>query len=379
MRPKSALRGRGSGYSPSILAYSYLLILREVGWNRVVTKGPVRTRASLFFEFPSRPLRSVSMVVYDHVSMKSIGLALLVFTPILFAQQPAPKHQRAANPPLELAITFDDLPIHGQLPPGVTRTDIAQKIIRALKDAHVPPTFGFVNGIGVEHQPDTIAVLRAWHDAGNPLGNHTWSHINLDQHTVAEFEAEVVRNEPILKQVMDTGDWHWFRFPYLVEGNTPEKREAVQAFLLERGYKIADVTMSFADYSWNDPYARCATKNDSKAIDWLQSSYLSAAQENIAFYRSLSQSLFHRDIPYVLLMHIGAFDAAMLPRLLDLYRSQGFRFVPLAQAETDDFYKIDTDRHAPSGPDSLEGVAEERHIPLPARTSYDRQLESACR
>ena len=311
--------------------------------------------------------------------MKSIGLALLVFTPILFAQQPAPKHRKAANTPLELAITFDDLPIHGQLPPGVTRTDIAQKIIRALKDGRVPPTFGFVNGVGVERQPDTIAVLRAWHDAGNPLGNHTWSHVNLDQHTVAEFEAEVVRNEPILKQVMDSGDWHWFRFPYLAEGGIPQKRDAVHDFLLERGYKIADVTMSFADYSWNDPYARCAAKNDREAIDALKSSYLSAAQENIRFYRSLSQSLFHRDIPYVLLMHIGAFDAEMLPRLLDLYRSQGFQFVPLAQAEGDDFYKLDTDRQTPSGPDSLEGVADERHIPFPPRTSYDQQLERACR
>jgi len=311
--------------------------------------------------------------------MKSIGLVLLVFTPILFARQPAPKHPKSTDPPLELSITFDDLPVHGQLAPGVTRTDIAEKIIRALADAHVPPTYGFVNGIGVEREPANIAVLRAWHDAGNPLGNHTWSHMNFDGHTVAEFEAEVVRNEPILTQVMDGGDWHWFRFPYLAESEIPEKHDAVHSFLLERGYKIADVTMSFSDYSWNDPYARCAAKGDSKAIGVLETSYLSAAEDNITFYRTLSQSLFHRDIPYVLLMHIGAFDAEMLPRLLNLYRSKGFEFVPLARAESDDFYKVDTDSHAASAPDSLEGVAAERHIPFPPRTSYDHELESACR
>jgi peptidoglycan/xylan/chitin deacetylase (PgdA/CDA1 family) len=243
----------------------------------------------------------------------------------------------------------------------------------------VPPTYGFVNGLGVERQPADIAVLSLWQDAGNPLGNHTWSHMNLNQHTVEEFEAEVERNEPVLKQVMDNGDWHWFRFPYLAEGETPQKRDAVHAFLLKRGYKIADVTMNFYDYSWNDPYARCAAKSDSKAIGVLENSYLSAAEENITFYRTLSQSLFHRDIPYVLLMHIGAFDAEMLPRLLDLYRSKGFEFVRLERAESDNFYKVDTDRHAPSGPDSLEDVADERHIPLPPRTSYNRQLESACR
>jgi len=203
--------------------------------------------------------------------------------------------------------------------------------------------------------------------------------MNLNQHTVDEFETEVERNEPILKQLMDRGDWHWFRFPFLSEGETLQKHDAVHAFLVQRGYKIAAVTMSFADYSWNDPYARCAAKKDNQALGMLEKSYLSAAEENISFSRTLSQSLFHRDIPYVLLMHIGAFDAEMLPRLLDLYRSKGFEFVRLAQAESDDFYKVSTDRHAPSAPDSLEGLAAERHTPLPPRISYDQQLESICR
>lgn len=311
--------------------------------------------------------------------MKSISFVLIVFTPVLFAQQTAPKRPKSTDAPLELAITFDDLPAHGPLPPGVTRMEIAQRIGRALDDAHVPPTYGFVNGLGVERQPADIDVLEVWKDAGNPLGNHTWSHMNLNQHTVDEFEAEVERNEPILKQVMDKGDWHWFRFPFLAEGETPQKHDAVRAFLLERGYKIAAVTMSFADYSWNEPYARCRAKNDSNGIGVLESSYLSAAEENITFYRTLSESLFHRDIPYVLLMHIGAFDAKMLPRLLDLYRTKGFEFVPLAQAESDEFYKVDTDMHAPSGPTSLEGIAAERHMAFPPRTSYDQQLETACR
>jgi peptidoglycan-N-acetylglucosamine deacetylase len=261
----------------------------------------------------------------------------------------------------------------------VTRLEVAQKIVGALERAHMPPTYGFVNGVGVQRQPADIAVLRLWRDAGNPLGNHTWSHMNLNQHTGDEFQAEVEQNEPILQQMMDNRDWHWFRFPFLAEGETPEKRDAVRAFLVKRGYKIAAVTMSFADYSWNEPYARCAAKKDKQAIGVLEKSYLSAAEENIAFYRTLSQSLFHRDIPYILLMHIGAFDAEMLPRLLDLYRSKGFEFVALTRAESDDFYKVSTDSSAPSGPDSLEGAAAERHIPFPPRTSYDRQLESLCR
>src|SRR5258707_7859492 len=46
---------------------------------------------------------------------------------------------------LRIAITFDDLPAHGPLPPGETRLEVASKIIAALHNAHVPPIYGFVN------------------------------------------------------------------------------------------------------------------------------------------------------------------------------------------------------------------------------------------
>lgn len=85
---------------------------------------------------------------------------------------------------LKLAFTFDDLPAHGP-PPGETRIEIAAKILKALHDAHVPPTYGFVNGGLMEKHPEDAAVLKEWRAAGNPLGNHTWSHMNLNEHSLS--------------------------------------------------------------------------------------------------------------------------------------------------------------------------------------------------
>ena len=62
----------------------------------------------------------------------------------------------------EIAITFDDLPAHSALSPGETRLEIATKIIAALRDAHMPPIYGFMNGQPVEQQPADAAVLQAW-------------------------------------------------------------------------------------------------------------------------------------------------------------------------------------------------------------------------
>ena len=278
-----------------------------------------------------------------------------------------------------IAFTFDDLPAHGPLPPGETRAQIAAKILAALHDAHVPPTYGFVNAGTLETEPQDLPVLEAWRAAGNPLGNHTWSHMNLDQNSLEDFESNIIRNEPMLAKMMQHEDWHWFRFPYLAEGSTPAKHYGVRAFLALHGYKIADVTMSFDDYLWNDPYARCVAKSDNPAIAQLQSAYLSAAGANFDFYRRLSQSLYKRDIPYVLLMHIGAFDAEMLPKLLDLYLSRGVKFITLPEAERDPFYRVETNPHLPAAPEDLEAAMLKRKMSVPPEPVTTIQFESLCR
>ncbi|HEX4036692.1 MAG TPA: polysaccharide deacetylase family protein [Acidobacteriaceae bacterium] len=279
----------------------------------------------------------------------------------------------------QIAITFDDLPAHGPLPPHETRLQIANRVTQALKAAHVPPTYGFVNGVRVQEDPSTGAVLAAWRSAGYPLGNHTFSHMNLNQHSPQQFEDDIAKNEPLLKLQMDGADWHWLRFPYLAEGDTIEKKMGVRVWLAQHGYQIAGVTMTFADYNWNEPYARCMEKHDARAVTGLEHGYLEAARQSITYYRNLSQILYGHDIPYVLLMHIGAFDARMLPRLLQVYKQHGFTFVSLQDAERDPFYKYDTDPRLVPGPDMLEGVMADKHWALPPHPDWGGDLASVCK
>jgi lysophospholipase L1-like esterase len=319
----------------------------------------------------------------DHLHPSPAGYAEMArsvpFSLFVVSAEPAPK----------IAITFDDLPAHGSLPPGATRMEVIAKIITALRNAHVPPVYGFVNGVRIEEQPADAAVLQAWHAAGNPLGNHAWSHMNLNQHSLEDFEQDVVRDEPVLAAVvkdektkderMKEEDWHWFRYPFLAEGDMQEKKTAFRAFLRQHGYKIAAVTTGFGDYLWTEPYARCKAKGDTAAIKIMEDSYLSAASESVDYYRSLSHTLYQREIPYVLLMHAGAFSAEMLPRLLEVYRRKGFEFVTLPEAERDDFYRSAIDLNLPPGVETLEEAMRARHLPSPPRTDFAAQLESLCR
>lgn len=279
----------------------------------------------------------------------------------------------------QIAFTWDDLPAHSALPQGETRVEIGHKLIDAMKAAHMPPVYGFVNAVALEREPASAPMLKDWRDAGFLLGNHTWSHMNLNTSSLADWEADLLKDEPALKQYAEGSNWHWLRFPFLAEGDTPEKHADARKFLADHGYKIAAVTMSFGDYMWNEPYARCVTKNDNAAIAQLESTYLDAASNDADFRRAMSRSLFGHDIPYVLLMHVGAFDARMLPKLIKIYRDKGFTFVTLDEAESDPFYKTATDPSLPDQPASLEAAMHARGLPLPPQPKPTIDVNSLCR
>jgi len=279
----------------------------------------------------------------------------------------------------QVAFTFDDLPAHGPLPPGEERPEPVRSILATLKAEKMPPVYGFVNGFRTVGFPYQIEILRAWHDAGEPLGSHTWSHPSLEKESAKDFIDDIKKDEPILREVDPDGDWHWFRYPFLDEGETLEKRQEVRSFLLKNHYKTAGVTIDFEDYLWNEPYARCMTKHDDAAVTSLEHSYLSVADEFIGVFRTLSQKLYGHDIPYVLLLHVGAFDAHMLPRLIALFRERGFSFVSLPQAESDPAYAFDPNIGYPGGGTLQELVAKVKGVNFPDNTKPYKELDGMCR
>jgi peptidoglycan/xylan/chitin deacetylase (PgdA/CDA1 family) len=279
----------------------------------------------------------------------------------------------------QMAVTFDDLPVHGAMPAGTTRLEIAQSILATLKRGKLPPVYGFINGGRGAEDPISLAVLEAWRGAGQPLGNHTWAHLDLNKESPEEFGEEVLRNEPLLRSLMGKKDWHWLRYPYLHEGDTAEKRRAVRSWLVAHGYKIAEVSMDFEDYLWNEPYARCVAKHDEASKRKLHDSYLAVADQYYGTFRELSQLVYGRDVKYVLLMHVGAFDARMLPELLRLYRAKGVKFISLPDALSDPAYQDDPDIGEPTGGTFLELMMQKKKIKFPPNSKPYKELEAMCR
>jgi peptidoglycan/xylan/chitin deacetylase (PgdA/CDA1 family) len=294
---------------------------------------------------------------------------------LIFFAGRAPAFAEAA----EIAITVDDLPSHSNLPPGVTWAEVAQRFIAALTASGIPSVYGFVNGYRLKILPGTEDVLKLWVEAGFLLGNHTYAHSDLNTTTAQLFEKDIADDEPVLESFMGSRDWHWFRYPFGHEGDTVEKRRAVKAYLKEHGYRIAQVTLDFHDYEWNEPYVRCAKLGNTEAIAWLKASYLATAMEYIAMGQQIASALYGRDVKHLLLLHFSPFDSLMLPELLDRLMRQNVRFVSLQEADADPAYQRDPETTFPEHGNILDRWLQVGHVRYPPHADIPvAKLGSMC-
>jgi len=247
----------------------------------------------------------------------------------------------------------DDLPRHGQDIPGVSRLEIHKELLQVLKRHHVPSVYGFVVGSELLTNPEDTEALKAWVQAGYPLGNHTYTHSDAAKVSPEDFLASVVANESVLASLMgelQARTWKVLRYPYLHEGADLQGRALIRQVLAARGYRIAEVTVDFEDWAWNNPYARCLAKGSSRAVEVLADSYLDAALAHLRWSDDTARRLFGGPIRHILLLHVGAFDAHMADRLLTAYEEAGVKWVTLDAALENPIY-----REEPRPPRSVRG------------------------
>src|SRR5262249_49752567 len=147
----------------------------------------------------------------------------------------------------------------------------------------------------------------------------------------------------------------------------------------QHGYRVAQVTLDIGDWAWQGPYARCMAKNDSESVKWLVESYMDIANEDINLGRNVARLLFGHDVPHVLLLHIGAFNALMLPRLLALLKEKHFQIVPLAKAESDPVYKVTPEPLSNWDGGLLDQILASRKLELPPHKQRPMQrLAEIC-
>lgn len=278
-----------------------------------------------------------------------------------------------------IAVTVDDLPAHGPLLRGQTVLDVHRKIIETLVSHRVPKAHGFVNAAKTLEYAEGRAVLQEWRDAGFPLGNHTWSHVDIDRVGTAQFIEEIERNDRALAELVGDDDEarrsrRWFRYPYLRQGNDETTLASVSAYLDANGYRVADVSIDFGDWAYNAPYARCAERGFSDVVHSMRSDYMRRAEGAFEWSRAAAQSVFGHDIPHVLLLHSGAFDAEVLDELLTRYEKNGAEWVTLDEAQNHAAYQSRVQLPLTWGASVLERLIERDKLPHPPFLTQSYEL-----
>ncbi|MDC7682127.1 polysaccharide deacetylase family protein [Asticcacaulis sp. BYS171W] len=239
----------------------------------------------------------------------------------------------------EIAITVDDLPLQGAFTEGPSRLEIAKSYVKTLKAYHVKEAYGFVNGGKLATASDGREVLDYWRSAGYPLGNHGLTHMNLGRaESLAAWIGDMEANEPFIKPRMNGKAWRVLRFPNLSGGGKGERHDGAIAWLKAERYSIAEVTLSFSDWAYTEAYNRCRAKGDAVAIGAMEIQYLAQVDDGIVRMKALSRKVYGRVVPQVLLTHLSAWSAHMLPQVMARLDKAGARFVTLAKAQADPAY-----------------------------------------
>jgi uncharacterized protein (TIGR02246 family) len=234
----------------------------------------------------------------------------------------------AAEPGRPLLVTVDDLPMGaGRLHTDpAERREITEKLLAAL-EKHRIRAVGFVIWGNVRTDADR-AILERWLAAGHELGNHSATHPDLTRTDVEAYVADVEAGRAGLQGLLDRHDRkvRYFRFPYLREGETEAKLDAVRAYLARSDQANVPVTLDNQDWSFEEPWVKAVRAGDAAAQQRVADEYQLSLRAEIVTQSQLGDELFERTTPQVLLLHANAVGAAQWDALFSWAGRAGYRF-----------------------------------------------------
>jgi len=267
-----------------------------------------------------------------------VMMALLIFPGIsLIAQSTKPDRQ--------VAVTIDDLPAGmADRLPAADITALTTKLLTTLRDQKIP-VVGFVNEkklYKAGEVDERIKVLQTWLDYGFELGNHTFSHASLNQVGLKAWEDDVIQGESVTKLLLAQHKMklRYFRHPYLDTGRDLQTRREAEAFLVDRGYRIAPITLDGWDWMFAGLYEDAKKRNDTAMQQQIVKEYLAFHDSAFAYAEQLSAKVVGYEPRQILLLHASNLEADHIGELLDVLRKRGYRFITLEDALGDAAYSL---------------------------------------
>lgn len=262
------------------------------------------------------------------------------------------------QPPVrrEVAVTFDDLPgvamLQSQRCNAKAYQEMNRKLLQSITTHRVPALGLVVEGNLCERQRDALPdLLDLWLAAGLELGNHTFSHLDINNTPLARYKADVIRGETIANSLLQKRGMRmkYFRHPFLHAGKDLETKRAFEKFLIERGYRIAPVTIDNQEWVFAEVYARAKGRGDQATADGVAAAYIAYMDKIFDFFEKRSVEVVGYEVKQVLLLHANPLNADHFDELVGMMKRRGYAFISLDQALADPAYRLPDTYAGPRG------------------------------
>jgi peptidoglycan/xylan/chitin deacetylase (PgdA/CDA1 family) len=255
-----------------------------------------------------------------------------------------------------IALTFDDGPDMADTV-GLNPADRNAAILSQLAAAHLKSTL-FVTR--VDNDPKRNELIREWGIEGHKIGNHTATHPDFDEVSLADFERELLACDQAIRDM--PGFTRRFRFPYLKEGNTIAKRDGFREFLQSNSYVTGPVSVDASDWYYSQRLAdrlKIAPHADTRPY---RDAYLRHLFSRAQYYDGLSRIVLGRSVTHVILLHHNLINAMFLGDVIHMFRDEGWALVDSEAAFKDPVYAMHPDI-LPSGESVLWALAKQKGVP----------------
>jgi peptidoglycan/xylan/chitin deacetylase (PgdA/CDA1 family) len=284
-------------------------------------------------------------------TLRKIFAILLCLVPAVFLVAETARAQ-------SIAFTFDDGPDMTDNV-GMTAAERNAAILRQLAKAKLKSILFLTRTDGQDGQ--RIELVREWGRQGHGVANHTATHPNFGsaKTSLESFEQDVLRCDAVIRGL--PGYTRRFRFPYLKEGNTPEKRDGFRAFLKSIDYRPAPVSVDTSDWYYSARLRDQLKKNPSLDRTPYRDAYLRHLYDRAVYYDGLSKTVLGRSVLHVTLMHHNLINALFLGDAIRMFREKGWKAIDAATAFEDPVYAMEPDI-LPSGESILWALAKQHGV-----------------
>ena len=253
--------------------------------------------------------------------MRITCIALLVFWLMLLTSSSVASK--------ELAITFDDSPrsASGYFD-GPSR---AETLLKALKESGVSQTVFF--SVSSRLDSEGKQRIQMYNDAGHIIANHTDTHPDFNKTSLSAFENDFLTAHTAFAPFSNFQKL--FRFPYLREGDTLEKRDGLRKLLKTQGYQNAYVTLNNYDWYIESLFQRAIKSGVEVDLNKLGQFYVNVLMESIEYYDQMAIKYLKRSPKHILLLHENDIAALYIDDLVLALKRNGWKIITPTEAYQD--------------------------------------------